>query len=148
MKNQNHEINDKAYIKGELRDNIRRQYRKDLDEASNQEVYQAISLIVKDFVIDEWLKTQKVMDEKDPKIVYYMSMEFLIGRLLGNNMINLKAYDVFKDVLEDLGFDLANIEDDNRIVLYIWKRSVCNMALYSHVYKALRKILSLFFSFK
>ena len=112
MKNQNHEINDKAYIKGELRDNIRRQYRKDLDEASNQEVYQAISLIVKDFVIDEWLKTQKVMDEKDPKIVYYMSMEFLIGRLLGNNMINLKSYDVFKEVLEDLGFDLANIEDE------------------------------------
>ena len=112
MNNQNHEINDKDYIKGELRDNIRRQYRKDLDEASNQEVYQAISLIVKDFVIDEWLKTQKVMDEKDPKIVYYMSMEFLIGRLLGNNMINLKSYDVFKEVLEDLGFDLANIEDE------------------------------------
>ena len=107
-----HEITDKKYIKGEIRDNVRRHYRKDLDEASNQEVYQAVSLIVKDFVIDDWLKTQKVMAEKDPKIVYYMSMEFLIGRLLGNNMINLKDYDVFKDALADIGFDLANIEDE------------------------------------
>ena len=112
MKDQNHKITDKEYIKGEIRDNVRRHYRKDLDEASNQEVYQAVSLIVKDFVIDDWLKTQKVMEEKDPKIVYYMSMEFLIGRLLGNNMINLKGYEIFKEVLDELGFDLVNIEDE------------------------------------
>ncbi len=103
---------DKAKIKSEIKENIRRLYRKDLDEASNQEVYQAVSLVVKDYVIDDWLKTQKAINEQDPKIVYYMSMEFLIGRLLGNNMINLKAYQPVKEALDELGFDLENIEDE------------------------------------
>lgn len=103
---------DKAKIKEEIKENVRRLYRKDLDEASNQEVYQAVSLVVKDYVIDDWLKTQKAINEQDPKIVYYMSMEFLIGRLLGNNMINLKAYEPVKEALDELGFDLENIEDE------------------------------------
>ncbi len=103
---------DKAKIKSEIKENVRRLYRKDLDEASNQEVYQAVSLVVKDYVIDDWLKTQKAINEQDPKIVYYMSMEFLIGRLLGNNMINLKAYQPVKEALDELGFDLENIEDE------------------------------------
>ena len=103
---------DKAKIKSEIKENVRRLYRKDLDEASNQEVYQAVSLVVKDYVIDDWLETQKAINEQDPKIVYYMSMEFLIGRLLGNNMINLKAYQPVKEALDELGFDLENIEDE------------------------------------
>ena len=103
---------DKAKIKSEIKENVRRLYRKELDEASNQEVYQAVSLVVKDYVIDDWLKTQKAINEQDPKIVYYMSMEFLIGRLLGNNMINLKAYQPVKEALDELGFDLENIEDE------------------------------------
>ena len=103
---------DKAKIKSEIKENVRRLYRKELDEASNQEVYQAVSLVVKDYVIDDWLKTQKAINEQDPKIVYYMSMEFLIGRLLGNNMINLKAYQPVKEALNELGFDLENIEDE------------------------------------
>ncbi|MCR5545004.1 MAG: glycogen/starch/alpha-glucan phosphorylase [Lachnospiraceae bacterium] len=102
----------KEKIKAEIKENVRRLYRKDLDEASNQEVYQAVALVVKDYVIDAWLKTQKAMDDQDPKIVYYMSMEFLIGRLLGNNMINLKAYKEVQQVLDELGFDLENIEDE------------------------------------
>ena len=103
---------DKAKIKSEIKENVRRLYRKELDEASNQEVYQAVSLVVKDYVIDDWLKTQKAINEQDPKIVYYMSMEFLIGRLLGNNMINLKAYQPVKEALDELGFELENIEDE------------------------------------
>ena len=103
---------DKAKIKSEIKENVRRLYRKELDEASNQEVYQAVSLVVKDYVIDDWLKTQKAINEQDPKIVYYMSMEFLIGRLLGNNMINLKAYQPVKEALDELGFNLENIEDE------------------------------------
>ncbi len=103
---------DKTKIKSEIKENVRRLYRKELDEASNQEVYQAVSLVVKDYVIDDWLKTQKAINEQDPKIVYYMSMEFLIGRLLGNNMINLKAYQPVKEALNELGFDLENIEDE------------------------------------
>jgi len=101
----------KDEFKKEIKDNVKRLYRKDFSEASNQEVFQAVSLAVKDIVIDNWLATQKTMDEKDPKTVYYMSMEFLIGRLLGNNLINLCAYDEVKEALDELGFDINVIED-------------------------------------
>ena len=57
------------------------------------------------------MKTQQQYEEDDPKIVYYMSMEFLMGRALGNNLINLTEYDEVKDALEELGFDLNVIED-------------------------------------
>ena len=101
----------KENLKKEIRDNIKRLYRKDFEEANQQEVYQAVALAVKDIVIDKWMKTQKKMDDQDPKIVYYMSMEFLIGRLLGNNMINLGVYDEMKQALEEIGFDINAIED-------------------------------------
>ncbi len=102
---------EKEEFKKEIRENIKRLYRKEFEEATKQEVYQAVALAVKDMVIDKWMKTQKMMDEQDPKIVYYMSMEFLIGRLLGNNMINLGAYDVVKQALSEMGFDINVIED-------------------------------------
>ena len=86
-------------------------YRKNFEEANSQEVYQAVALAVKDDIIDNWLATQKVMEEKDPKIVYYMSMEFLMGRALGNNLINLCEYDEVKEALDELGFDIDAIED-------------------------------------
>ncbi len=95
----------------EIKNNVKNLYRKTLEEASQQEVYQAVSNAVKNVVIDQWLATQKSFDKQDPKILYYMSMEFLMGRALGNNLINMTAYQEVKDALEEIGFDLNVIED-------------------------------------
>ena len=82
-----------------------------MDEASEQEIFQAVSYVVKDVIIDQWLATQQEFDKADPKIVYYMSMEFLMGRALGNNLINLTVYNEVKEALEEMGINLNAIED-------------------------------------
>ena len=83
-----------------------------MKEASQQEIYQAVAYAVKDVIIDQWLATQQEFDKEDPKILYYMSMEFLMGRALGNNLINLTAYDDVKEALEEIGVDINSIEDE------------------------------------
>ena len=90
--------------------NVRTLYRKTLEEATDQQIFQAVSYAIKDAVVDQWLKTQKEYDRQDPKMVYYLSMEFLMGRALGNNIINLQAYKAVAEALEDLGIDI-NVED-------------------------------------
>ena len=100
----------KAFI-AEVKDNVKALYRKTIDEATQQQVFQAVSYAVKDTIIDNWLATQAQYEKDDPKTVYYMSMEFLMGRALGNNMINLGDYDEIKEALDELGFDLNVIED-------------------------------------
>ena len=102
---------DKELFKRSVLYNVRTLYRKELDEATPQQIFQAVSYAVKDQIIENWMNTQKVYDEKDPKTVYYMSMEFLMGRALGNNMINLQSYEPVKKALEELGLDLNVIED-------------------------------------
>ena len=102
---------DKEMFKRSVLYNVKTLYRKTLEEATSQQIFQAVSYAVKDAIIDHWLDTQKAYDEKDPKIVYYMSMEFLMGRALGNNMINLKAYKEFSEALEELRLDINAIED-------------------------------------
>ena len=102
---------DKTLFKKEVEANVKMLFRKNLKEATKQQVFQAVSYAVKDTIIDNWLETQKRYDEQDPKIVYYMSMEFLMGRALGNNLINLQAYDEVKEALAELDIDLNVIED-------------------------------------
>ena len=102
---------DKDTIKEEIKENVKRLYRKEFKEATEKEIFQAVSLVVKDEIIDDWLATQNAMEEQDPKTVYYMSMEFLMGRALGNNMLNLCVYDEFKQALDELGLDIVSIED-------------------------------------
>ena len=101
----------KEALKKSVKDNVKFLYRKTIEEATQEQIFQAVSYTVKDVIIDNWLETQKAYDEQDPKIVYYMSMEFLMGRALGNNLINLCAYGEVKEALEELGFDLNCIED-------------------------------------
>ena len=101
----------KAEFIEKVRDFVRFMYRKELEEANQQEIFQAVSGVVKDVVMDDWLATQKAFDKQDPKIVYYMSMEFLMGRALGNNLINMKAYKEVKEALEEIGLDIDLIED-------------------------------------
>ena len=102
---------DKAQFIKDVQDNVKNLYRKTIKEATQQEIFQAVSFTVKDVIIDEWLATQRSFDQQDPKMVYYMSMEFLMGRALGNNLINLKAYKQVKEALEEMGLNLDVIED-------------------------------------
>ena len=102
----------KEEIKKAIQDNVKTLFRKRLSEATNQEIYQALSLAVKEVIIDHWMETQKAVEEQDLKIVYYMSMEFLMGRALGNNMLNLTAYDAIREALSELHIDLTAIEDE------------------------------------
>ena len=104
----------KEKFKKSLRDEIKNLFRTTLEEATPHQIYYAVCYVVKDVIIDNWMKTQKVIDETDPKIVYYMSMEFLTGRYLGNNLLNLTAYGEVKEALEELGIDLNAIEDEER----------------------------------
>ncbi len=101
----------KAEFISSVEDSLRSLYRKELAEASQQEIFQAVSSVVKDVVMDDWLATQKAFDKQNPKIVYYMSMEFLMGRALGNNLINMKAYKEVKEALEEIGLNIDEIED-------------------------------------
>lgn len=102
---------EKARFKKDVQDNVKRLFRKELDEANPQEQFQAVSYAVKEAIIDDWIETQKKIDKEDPKIVYYMSMEFLMGRALGNNLINMTAYTEVKEALDELGIDLNAVED-------------------------------------
>ena len=104
----------KEKFKKSLRDEIKNLFRTTLEEATPHQIYYAVCYVVKDVIIDNWMKTQKVIDETDPKIVYYMSMDFLTGRYLGNNLLNLTAYGEVKEALEELGIDLNAIEDEER----------------------------------
>ena len=102
---------EKKAFKKEVEQNVKQLFRKTVDEASQQELYQAVSYVVKDAIIDDWIATQKQYEKDDPKIVYYMSMEFLLGRALGNNLINMTAYKEVKEALEEMGLNLNELED-------------------------------------
>ena len=102
---------EKEAFKKDVTNNIKTLFRKELHEANLQELYQAVSYAVKEAIIDDWIETQKKIDKEDPKIVYYMSMEFLMGRALGNNLINMTAYKEVKEALDELGIDLNMVED-------------------------------------
>ena len=102
---------DKEAFKKEVVNNVKTLYRKTIDEATKQQVFQAVSSAIKDTIIDQWIATHKEYEKKNPKTVYYLSMEFLMGRALGNNLINLTCYKEVKEALDELGFDLNVIED-------------------------------------
>ena len=102
---------DKAELKKQIIYNVKTLYRRTIDEATPQQVFQAVSYALKDDIIDQWIATHKEIERTDAKTLYYLSMEFLMGRALGNNILNLCAQNEVKEVLEELGFDLNTIED-------------------------------------
>ena len=102
---------DKRAFKHEVTENVKTLFRKTIEEATPQQLYQAVSYAVKEAIIDDWIATQRTYDKEDPKMVYYMSMEFLLGRALGNNLINMTAYKEVKKALDELGIDLNLLED-------------------------------------
>ena len=101
----------KEEFKKEVRNQVKVLYRRNIEEATPAQVYQAVAYAVKDDIIDRWIATHKEYEEQNVKVVYYLSMEFLMGRALGNNMINLTYYNEVKEALLEMGFDLNVIED-------------------------------------
>ena len=102
----------KEEFKKEVSDNAKMLFRKTLDELNNQQLFQAVSYAVKDLIVDQWIDTHKAYEEQDVKTVYYLSMEFLMGRALGNMIINVSSRDAIKQALDELGLDLNTIEDE------------------------------------
>ena len=102
---------DKEIYKKSVVDNVKNLYRRTIDEATPNQVFQAVAYAVKDVIIDEWIATHKEYEKKDVKTVYYLSMEFLMGRALGNNIISIMARQEVREALDELGFDLNVIED-------------------------------------
>ena len=103
---------EKKAFKKEVEHNVKSLYRRTIDEATPQQLFQAVSYAVKEAIIDDWIATQEQYKKDDPKTVYYMSMEFLMGRALGNNLINMTAYKEVKEALDEMGIDLNVIEDE------------------------------------
>jgi starch phosphorylase len=101
----------KEAFKEAVFENIKNQFRKTIDQVTEEQLFQAVAFAVKDIIVDEWIETHKTYLEEDAKTVYYLSMEFLMGRALGNNLINLQVSKVVEEVLSDLGFDLNTIEN-------------------------------------
>ncbi len=102
----------KENLKNRILENIKLNFRKTIEQASNQEIFQALSYAVKDIIVNQWIETHSTYEKEDPKTVYYLSMEFLMGRALGNNIINLQVHNVVKEVLNELNVDLNVIEDE------------------------------------
>ncbi|MCR5301496.1 MAG: glycogen/starch/alpha-glucan phosphorylase [Lachnospiraceae bacterium] len=104
----------KEAFKKQVKENVKALFRKTLEEANEQQIYQAVAYTVKDTIIDNWLETQKAYEKNDPKTVYYLSMEFLMGRALGNAMINLKEYKEVSEALDEMGININLVEDQER----------------------------------
>lgn len=102
---------DKDLFKRSVVYNVKTLYRKSMEEATPQQIFQAVSYSIKDAIVDHWMTSQEEYEKQDPKVVYYLSMEFLMGRALGNNIINLQAFKPVKEALDELGVDLNVVED-------------------------------------
>ena len=103
---------DKDLFKRSVVYNVRTMYRREMGEATRQQVFQAAAYALKDQIIDDWMRTQKAFDEQNPKTLYYLSMEFLMGRAFGNDVINLQAFQPVSEALKELGFDMNKVEDE------------------------------------
>ncbi len=102
---------DKAEFKRKITSYVRHLFRKTISTASKQEIFQAVAYAAKDIIVDDWMNSHKAFEDQDAKTVYYLSMEFLMGRALGNNLINLGCYKEVAEVLDEMGLDLNTIED-------------------------------------
>ena len=101
----------KEEFKKQVKDYVKVVSRKTIEEASDLDIYTGVAYGLKDVIIDQWIATHKEYEKKDAKTVYYLSMEFLTGRALGNIIINLSACKEIKEAIEELGLDLNVIED-------------------------------------
>ena len=101
----------KETIKNAVVDSLRNLFRKTVDTATDVEIYEAAVYALRTVFTEKWIKTHDEYREKDVKVVYYLSMEFLMGRFFGNSVMNLMMYDTVREALEELGFDYNSIEN-------------------------------------
>lgn len=101
----------KADLKASIVKELRRDFGKTLEEAHDYELYYAVSRAAMDYIVEKWYNTKKTYAVKQVKQAYYFSAEFLMGRYLGNNLINLKINEAVKETLEELGVDINKVED-------------------------------------
>ncbi|MDO5088863.1 MAG: glycogen/starch/alpha-glucan phosphorylase [Leptotrichiaceae bacterium] len=102
---------DRSQLKDSILRKLRRQYGKTIEEAHEYEIYYAVSRATLDYIVENWYNTKKTYAKKQVKQMYYFSAEFLMGRYLGNNLINLQINDAVRETLEELGVDINKIED-------------------------------------
>ena len=102
---------DKALFKKEVENNARKLFRRELTELNEKEAFHAVAAAVQNQIIDDWIRTTKAAEEEDCKRVYYLSMEFLMGRALGNNILNLTSQEEIRDVINELGLNLSALEE-------------------------------------
>ena len=102
---------DKSQLKKSILRKIRRQYGKTIEEAHEYEIYYAVSKATLDYIVENWYNTKKTYAKKQVKQMYYFSAEFLMGRYLGNNLINLQINEAVKETLQELGVDINKVED-------------------------------------
>ena len=104
----------KDMLKEKLRENVKTLSRKTIETATKEQVYEALAFTIRDIVTDKWIATHEMYSREDAKVVYYLSMEFLMGRFLGNSIINLTLGNDIREALDELGFDLNAVEDSER----------------------------------
>ena len=101
----------KKQLKNELQENVKYISRKNLKHASPEEIHEATVRTIRDLIMDQWIKTHQKYEELNVKHVYYLSMEFLLGRALSNNLINLSIDEEIREIFEELGIDYNVIEE-------------------------------------
>jgi len=82
------------------------------DKATLLDRYKALALSIRDLLVKKWIDTKERYEEENPKMVFYISLEYLIGRMMGNTMINLEILDLAKEAMSELGFDLEDIRNE------------------------------------
>ncbi|MBQ0146042.1 MAG: glycogen/starch/alpha-glucan phosphorylase [Lachnospiraceae bacterium] len=105
-------ITTKEELRKAIEGNLRVFFRRTLEDASKQQIYQALAYAMEEEIIENWMDTHKNTAKQEAKRVYYLSMEFLIGRALGNNILNLQKMPIVKETLDEIGVDLTDIEDE------------------------------------
>ncbi len=94
-----------------LQEHMKKTVAHDIKMSSQLDKYKALAHTVKDKIIEKWLKTQDTFYKKNPKRIYYFSLEYLMGRTLGNAMINLEITDLIKESLSELGYSMEELEE-------------------------------------
>ncbi|MBU2515494.1 glycogen/starch/alpha-glucan phosphorylase [bacterium] len=103
-------VNEKSELAKSFKRHMRLTIAHDLDNSSKLDKYQALACAVRDKIISKWIKTQDTYYQKNPKRIYYFSLEFLMGRTLGNAILNLDIDEIVRETLAEIGYSMEDLE--------------------------------------